>query len=553
MTTDSAIQELRAALESQRQRIDLLEHSRGQSAASRRLLAGTAVVVAGLALTGAVSAATAISPVSGNIVHGCYSSKTSALSVLTAKKCPKGTVAIQWNQYSSVTASSPLSVTPGVNGSPAQVSLSGVVPIANGGTGSASQNFVDLSSDQTIGGNKAFSQPIAGDITGNAGTVTNGLYNTGSYADPTWLTSLSGSKIAGPVASASSATTSQSFTGSLAGDVTGAQGSTKVGALQGVPVSAVSPGSGQAMAYVNGRWQAVSVANPLQAALLKWYPANLTGISVGVGTGPEGVAFDGADVWVANNGGDTVSEIADTTNGGVVHNVPVGSQPTAVAFDGSHVWVANYGDGTVSEINDTTIPTVINTVDVGSSPDALVFDGSHIWVANYGDDTVSEISDTATPTVINTVTVGGNPDGLAFDGNNIWVANDSSATVSEIDDSASPSVIGTVKVAKYPAGVAFDGSHIWVADQSGIASEISTTTLKVVASVAVGSDPDGIAFDGSHIWVANNGSNTVSEIADIASPAVINTESVGSNPSGVAFDGSRVWVANFDSNDVSIL
>ncbi|MCL5990955.1 MAG: hypothetical protein M1419_02495, partial [Bacteroidetes bacterium] len=34
-------------------------------------------------------------------------------------------------------------------------------------------------------------------IAGNAGTVTNGVYTTGSYADPSWLTSLSGSKITG--------------------------------------------------------------------------------------------------------------------------------------------------------------------------------------------------------------------------------------------------------------------------------------------------------------------------------------------------------------------
>jgi hypothetical protein len=32
-------------------------------------------------------------------------------------------------------------------------------------------------------------------ITGNAETVTNGVYTTGSYANPSWLTSLPASKI----------------------------------------------------------------------------------------------------------------------------------------------------------------------------------------------------------------------------------------------------------------------------------------------------------------------------------------------------------------------
>lgn len=36
---------------------------------------------------------------------------------------------------------------------------------------------------------------LTGNISGNAATVTNGLYSTGSYSNPTWLTSLAGSKV----------------------------------------------------------------------------------------------------------------------------------------------------------------------------------------------------------------------------------------------------------------------------------------------------------------------------------------------------------------------
>jgi len=46
---------------------------------------------------------------------------------------------------------------------------------------------------------------LATSITGNAGTVTNGVYNNGSYSDPTWITALSGSKISGYVANATNA------------------------------------------------------------------------------------------------------------------------------------------------------------------------------------------------------------------------------------------------------------------------------------------------------------------------------------------------------------
>ena len=36
-------------------------------------------------------------------------------------------------------------------------------------------------------------------VTGNAGTVTNGIYTTGSYSNPAWITALAGSKITGDI------------------------------------------------------------------------------------------------------------------------------------------------------------------------------------------------------------------------------------------------------------------------------------------------------------------------------------------------------------------
>jgi hypothetical protein len=50
-------------------------------------------------------------------------------------------------------------------------------------------------------------------ITGNAATVTNGVYTTGSYSDPSWITSLSGSKISGNISgNAATATSATSAT-----------------------------------------------------------------------------------------------------------------------------------------------------------------------------------------------------------------------------------------------------------------------------------------------------------------------------------------------------
>jgi len=46
----------------------------------------------------------------------------------------------------------------------------------------------------------AASNNYAIDVSGNAGTVTNGVTTTGSYANPAWITSLAGTKVSGNIA-----------------------------------------------------------------------------------------------------------------------------------------------------------------------------------------------------------------------------------------------------------------------------------------------------------------------------------------------------------------
>ena len=67
-----------------------------------------------------------------------------------------------------VTASGPLSSSGGVA---PNLSLTGTVPVANGGTGSATQNFVDLSTAQSVGGNKTLTGNLA--LVASTGTTGN--------------------------------------------------------------------------------------------------------------------------------------------------------------------------------------------------------------------------------------------------------------------------------------------------------------------------------------------------------------------------------------------
>ena len=85
------------------------------------------------------------------------------------------------------------------------VQLVHALAVAEGGTGNTTGNAATVTNgvytvnNQTIGGIKTFSRTISGSIDGNAGSVTNGVYTNGSYSDPAWITSLAGAKITGNI------------------------------------------------------------------------------------------------------------------------------------------------------------------------------------------------------------------------------------------------------------------------------------------------------------------------------------------------------------------
>jgi DNA-binding beta-propeller fold protein YncE len=80
--------------------------------------------------------------------------------------------------------------------------------------------------------------------------------------------------------------------------------------------------------------------NPLKIALLKWYQANTTTIfNVGKtqNSSPYGIAFDGENIWTANNGEGTVTKLR-ASDGEHLGTFTVGKGPIGVVFDGANIW-----------------------------------------------------------------------------------------------------------------------------------------------------------------------------------------------------------------------
>lgn len=158
---------------------------------------------------------------------------------------------------------------------------SSAVTITNTGvlslTGTASQVTVSAST-----GSITISLPatINVDTSGNAATVTNGVYTTGSYADPTWITSLAGSKITGNISG-----NAANVTGTVAIANGGTGQTTKVAAFDALSPTTtkgdliVSDGTDNVRLPV-GADNYVLTADSTQTSGVKWALASGSGATI---------------------------------------------------------------------------------------------------------------------------------------------------------------------------------------------------------------------------------------------------------------------------------
>jgi DNA-binding beta-propeller fold protein YncE len=98
-----------------------------------------------------------------------------------------------------------------------------------------------------------------------------------------------------------------------------------------------------------------------------------------VGSNPLGMVFDGAHIWVANSGDDTVTRL--TREGAVDGSVTVPTAPFFMAFDGYNIWVTHYTNpGKVSRFR-AEDGASLKEYTIGQYPFGVVFDGANVWVS----------------------------------------------------------------------------------------------------------------------------------------------------------------------------
>jgi hypothetical protein len=190
----------------------------------------------------------------------------------------------------------------------------------------------------------------------------------------------------------------------------------------------------------------------------------------------------------------------------VASNLGVNSR--GIAFDGARIWTANNG-GSVSIVTPgATLPWTVTTVTAGfADVEGAVFDGTNIWVTDQNLGLLLKLSSTGS--ILQTVTLNpGGPRHPAFDGTNIWVPTNNGRVA--VVRASSGVILSTLSNAALGSGfaAAFDGQRVMVTHNDGsMISLWKASDLSPLGTFDPGTTPLGISSDGLNFWIALSGSS----------------------------------------------
>lgn len=194
----------------------------------------------------------------------------------------------------------------------------------------------------------------------------------------------------------------------------------------------------------------------------------VTILTSSLGDNPEGIGFDGQQLWTANSAGEFyVGSISIVKlNPLSVSTVTTGfSLPRGFVYDGTNIWVTDYGNGTISKLDSSG--NILLSVNVGCCPEFPAFDGTNIWVPNIlGTVSVVRATGALSGTVLATLTGNGlsNPYQAAFDGERILITNPRQGPSLSLWKASDLTPIGSFLTLQnaQPWGVCSDGVNFWI-------------------------------------------------------------------------------------------
>lgn len=140
------------------------------------------------------------------------------------------------------------------------------------------------------------------------------------------------------------------------------------------------------------------------------------------------MVFDGANIWVSNSLGSTMTEIR-ASDGVKLGTFPAGSTPGFITFDGSNIWVTNGSSNMVTEIA-VSDGSLFGTFPGGKTATAIAITPTKIWVTNdvsghsHASSLLLEDGSKA-----DHPPAGSYPHAIFFDAKYTWISNEQSQVV----------------------------------------------------------------------------------------------------------------------------
>jgi hypothetical protein len=270
-----------------------------------------------------------------------------------------------------------------------------------------------------------------------------------------------------------------------------------------------------------------------------------------VGSFPELLQTDGADVWVANSGGasQSVSRVR-ASDGKPLETWTGATGAFGVLCAMGRVFVTGVTTpGNLYQIDPSQPAGAVTTLSsaLGNTPTAIAYDGQRIWTANISG-SVSII--TLNPTSVTNVTTGfTSVRGIIYDGANIWVTDDISGSVDKLRKlDSSGNILQSFDVQDSPRFPVFDGTNIWVPNNGFSSVSVVRATGGFAGTVLATLSGNGLngpvqaAFDGERVLVTNSGGSvSLFKASDLTRIGTFSTGG-GTQTEGVCSDGLNFWI-----------
>lgn len=187
--------------------------------------------------------------------------------------------------------------------------------------------------------------------------------------------------------------------------------------------------------------------------------------------------------------------------------VQTGKLPVASAFDGSNLWVANQAGNSFTVVDDI-LWRPKQTIQVGYTPSSVAFDGTYMWFA-LTDARQVAIVDRANYNILK-INVGDNenvPMKVFADPSQKFVlVLNSSSTIQQLTVNGVQRTI-TIPMSQY-SGIASDGNTVFTGDVSGILRSFGISSGQMILGpISVGGSISDIAVDDKYVYVFSNTSN----------------------------------------------